>query len=316
MQLNRFAVSRQICRSFTNVTIPSTSNVDYGLLFHLEHQRLVELLRSFTVEDWNRPTPCPDWSIHGLVLHLIGGALSAVSWLRDGHRGLRPAVDLTEAGFVAWLDALQTDWVTAAQRISPRLTVELIEWSGDALATAIGALDPTEVSSSVSWASREPVPIWLDQARELSERWIHRQQLLEAVGRKSDLRSDIAGSVLDALAWAYPFRLSVNNEVSGSLQDTVVAIVVVGEVERWWNIVAQNDGWHLLQPDSTKVKTTNGKALSAIAPSATMRLTTEQAWRLLTNNYRVATHGSIEVGGDPAIIDTLLRTRSIIGDPK
>ncbi len=49
----------------------------------------------------------------------------------------------------------------------------------------------------------QPVPVWLDQARQLSEQWIHRQQLLQALGRRSDLRPDPAGPV----RWAYPYRL-------------------------------------------------------------------------------------------------------------
>jgi hypothetical protein len=49
----------------------------------------------------------------------------------------------------------------------------------------------------VSWAGSGPVPAWLDQARELSEYWIHRQQLLQGLGRPSDLagrRSGLAAS--------------------------------------------------------------------------------------------------------------------------
>jgi hypothetical protein len=41
-------------------------------------------------------------------------------------------------------------------------------------------------TAQVSWAGTSPVPVWLDQARELSERWIHRQQLLQALGRPSE----------------------------------------------------------------------------------------------------------------------------------
>ncbi len=53
----------------------------------------------------------------------------------------------------------------------------------------------------------QPVPVWLDQARQLSEQWIHRQQLLQALGRRSDLRPHLAGPVFDGLRWAYPCRL-------------------------------------------------------------------------------------------------------------
>jgi hypothetical protein len=65
--------------------------------------------------------------------------------------------------------------------------------------------DPMSPTANMSWASADPVPVWLDQARELSERWIHRQQILQALGRPSDLREDLAEPALEFLRWAYPF---------------------------------------------------------------------------------------------------------------
>jgi hypothetical protein len=38
----------------------------------------------------------------------------------------------------------------------------------------------------------------------LSEYWIHRQQLLQGLGRPSDLRTDLAEPVLDGLRWPTP----------------------------------------------------------------------------------------------------------------
>jgi hypothetical protein len=52
------------------------------------------------------------------------------------------------------------------------------------------------------------VPAWLDQARELSEYWIYRQQLRQGLDRPSDLRADLAGPVLAGLRWTYPCRLA------------------------------------------------------------------------------------------------------------
>jgi hypothetical protein len=37
-------------------------------------------------------------------------------------------------------------------------------------------------------------------------------------------------------------------------------------------------------------------------------LAVEQAWRLLTNNYRADEHGLIHAAGDPEIIDVLTHT--------
>lgn len=280
--------------------IPLVPPVDYRPLFDLEHRRIIELLRSLTPQDWQRPTPCPGWTVHGLAAHLIGGSLSVISWLRDGFRGTSPAPGVDEAGFIGWLDDLQMEWVEAARRISPRLTIELLDWTHTGFTEAITAQDPQALTADVSWAAKDPVPVWLDHARELTEKWIHRQQILEALGRPSDLRSDLADPVLDALRWAYPFRLGDVERPPGS----AIEIAVVGDNRsQTWHLVTDGVAWHFDEGEEGE-------------PLARVVLSVEQAWRLLTNNYTLAAHGPIGVEGDQALIDVLLRTRAIIGTPR
>ena len=109
---------------------------------------------------------------------------------------------------MAWLDDLQAQWVRAARRISPRLVTELLDWAGPQVVEMLRRQHPRARTVSVSWAGTGPVPVWLDQARELSEQWIHRQQLLQALGRPSDLRPDLAGPVLEGCAGPTPTALS------------------------------------------------------------------------------------------------------------
>jgi uncharacterized protein (TIGR03083 family) len=177
-------------------------------LFPVERARLTDLLRSLERADWDRPSPCPGWTVLGLCCHLVGDDLSVLSRHRDGHRGTPgPPDDAGEAEFAAWLDDLQAEWVLAARRLSPRVVIDLLEWAGPQVADTVRRQDPRARTGDVSWAGGL-VPAWLDQARELSEYWIHRQQLLQALGRPSDLRADLAAPVLDGLRWAYPFRLA------------------------------------------------------------------------------------------------------------
>lgn len=39
-----------------------------------EYRRIIELLRSLETSDWERPTPCGEWSIREIVAHLLGTA--------------------------------------------------------------------------------------------------------------------------------------------------------------------------------------------------------------------------------------------------
>jgi uncharacterized protein (TIGR03083 family) len=272
----------------------------FAPLFRVDRSRLLEVLDALGASDWDRPTPCPGWNVLGLVAHLLGDDLSFVAWQRDDHHGTPAPDGLDEHGFINWLDELQLEWVHAARRLSPRLVVELLGWVGDQVVETVAGQNPSARTAMVSWASAGPVPVWLDQVRELSERWIHRQQLLQALGHRSDLRPDLAAPVLDGLRWAYPYRLGSLRRPTG----TTVAITVTGpEVEARWNVASDGEGWrfHPLQDGP---------------PAAELQMTTEQAWRLLTNNYDPELHGQLVSAGDNEAVDVLRRTRAIIGTPK
>jgi uncharacterized protein (TIGR03083 family) len=281
-----------ITRSDTSVTLSS--------LFRLERARLLEVLGSLERSDWLRPTRCPGWSVHGLSLHLLGDDLSLLSSQRDEHHGTPAPASLDEAAFINWLDALQIEWVHAARRLSSRVVVEMLQWLDAPIADTIGARDPFVADGQVSWASEHPVPRWLDQTRELSERWIHRQQVLEAVGRPVDLNEDLARPVLDGLRWAYPFRLGCVLRPPG----TTVTVDVTGpEVVTAWTLVSDGTQWQF----STGSESGTVAAIEA---------STDQTWRLLTNNLEPSQHGMPTTLGDNEITDVLLRTRAIIGIPK
>jgi uncharacterized protein (TIGR03083 family) len=282
------------------VTTPSAPPHAFAPLFRVERARLLDILRSLAASDWARPTPCPEWSLLGLAAHLLGDDLGLLAGERDGHLGTPAPAGLSEPEFIAWLDEVQIEWVHAARRLSPRLVTDLLAWTDGQVAELIAGQSPSDVTANVSWASTEPVPVWLDQARELSERWIHRQQILQALGRPSDLRADLAEPVLDGLRWAYPFRLHAHRRPAGS----TVEITVTGpEVLLAWNLVSDGTTWQFRAGDSGP-------------PVAILQATTERAWRLLTNNLDRAVHGDVVTSGDAEIVETLRRTRAIIGAAK
>jgi len=277
---------------------PSEPAQDYVGLFAVERDRLVELLAGLQGADWERPSPCPGWTVLGLCCHLVGDDLGLLARDRDGHYGTAAPTG-SEADFAAWLDDLQAEWVRAARRLSPRLVTDLLRWAGPQITVMFASEDVRARTASVSWAGPDLVPAWLGQAREVSEYWIHRQQILQALGRPSDLRADLAGPVLDGLRWAYPYRLAQTPAPSG---DTV-SISVTGPLSRTWHLVATDAGWEFAGQPGPRV-------------TATLAMSTEQAWRLLTNNLPAATQADLAVSGDDAITAILLRTRAIIGTPK
>ncbi|MDQ2811077.1 MAG: maleylpyruvate isomerase N-terminal domain-containing protein [Actinomycetota bacterium] len=278
---------------------PAEPPEDYADLVVLERDRLSELLAGLHAPDWERPSPCPGWSVLDLCCHLLGDDLGLLARHRDGYYGTPGPGGTPESEFVAWLDELQAEWVRAARRLSPRLVTELLRWAGPQITGTFRREDPRARTGLVSWAGPGPVPAWLDQARELSEYWIHRQQILQSLGRPSDLRADLARPVLDGLRWAYPYRLA---RVPARPGDTVT-IAISGPVHQTWQLVAGTAGWaYRDQP----------------GPRAVARLTmsTEQAWRLLTSNLPAAGQADLALSGDETITGILLRTRAIIGTPR
>jgi hypothetical protein len=78
---------------------------------------------------------------------------------------------------------------------------------------------------------------------------------------------------------------------------------ISGPVTRTWQLVATAAGWEYHDEPGARVV-------------ARLSLTTEQAWRLLTNNLPAAAQSRLTASGDQAITGILLRTRAIIGAPK
>ena len=272
---------------------------DVPALFVVERERLLEVLTSLESEDWNSSTPCPGWSVLDLSAHLLGVDLALVAALRDGHRGSFPPSGAEGESFVSWLDDLQVDWVVGARRLSPRLVIQLLQWCGPAVVDALRSTDPRSRTSNVSWADTDPVPFWLDQLRELSERWIHRQQIREALGLPSDLRPDLLCPVFEGLRWSYPYRLSAVDCRAG---DTVT-VRITGEVPFTWHLVYDGDGWSFSSdPGGPEVGHLEGSS--------------EQVWRLLTNNLRKEARSLVAIGGRPEIVEVLATTRAIVGVPK
>ena len=176
--------------------------------------------------------------------------------------------------------------------------MELLAWCGPQVADVMAAGDPDAVTARVRWASPGLVPVWLDRRRELSEYSIHRQQLLAALGRPPDHRADVLDPVLDGLRWAYPYRLTA---VPAEVGETVV-IEVHGDVERTWSVVRTATGWAFADAPGDPVV-------------ARAVLTTEEVWRLLTNNLPPAELEGLDITGAAAAVAALRRTRAIIGEP-
>ncbi len=284
--------------TWTSMTVTGAPPGDVAGLVAHERVRLLDVLGTVNPSDWSKPTPCPRWTVLELCCHLVGDDLSLLSRHRDGYHGTPPPDGSDEDTFIRWLDELQMQRVLAARRLSPRLVVDLLAWTGPQVADVLRNEDPHAVTAHVSWAGPDPVPVWLDQVRELSEYWIHRQQLLVALGRPPDLDAGLVGPILHGLRWAYPYRLATVTSAPG---DTV-SINVSGPLSVAWNVVSTPTGWEFRSDPGTRVV-------------ARLAMSTDEAWRLLTNNLEARDRAGLQMSGDENVVAVLRRTRAIIGFP-
>jgi uncharacterized protein (TIGR03083 family) len=226
---------------------------------------LLELLRSLTPEDWQRPTLARQWTVKDIAAHLLDGNLRTLSMLRDGYAGEAPE-DFSYAGMVAYLNRLNADWVRAARRLSPAVLMQLLAESGAAYTAYLHTLDPwAPAAFSVAWAGETESMNWFHIARDYTEKWHHQQQIREAVGQTEALMQPalfrpLIETFVRALPHAYrTLQAPVGTRVQLS----------VGPEAGPWQLERTTGGWQLA-------------AGLREAPATTITLAPDAAWMLFT----------------------------------
>jgi len=267
-------------------------------LFPGERAALLDVLTTLSNEQWASPTVCAGWSVHDVALHVLGGDIGIISARRDGYREPVPAgSDLSKwEMLVAYINEHNDAWVQATRRISPRLLCTLLQLTGEAIAEHFAHLDQFALGVPVHWASPDPAPVWLDTAREYTERWLHQQHIRAAVGQPGLTEPRWLAPVLAAFVYALPRAL----EPIASPEDTTVQLAITGAAGGAWTAIRAGEAWELTEE-------------AAAAPDARVTLDQEIAWRLCTRGLsRAEAAGHIQQEGEMLLADRVLDMVSII----
>jgi len=257
-------------------------------------QELLALLASLAEDDWRRPTACTGWDVKDVAAHLLAGDLGKLSRGRDGWRSgiaVRSAEELAVA-----INAHNERWVQAARFIGPGVLRDMLTLTGPQICAYFASLDPSALGEPVSWAAPDPAPVWLDLAREYTERWHHQQHIRDAVGRPGLKEPRFFAPVLATFVRALPMAY---RDV-GAPDGTLVGLTISGPAGGRWMLRRRASAWAL---------ETGGDARGA----AEVALDEESAWRLFTKGLtREHASAAATISGDRRLGPTLLDAVAII----
>lgn len=267
-------------------------------LFPQERRRLLDLFAGLTDEDWQRPTVCAGWTVRDIGLHLLGDDIGYLSGKRDGFSNpFFAGKDMEQwESLVRNINEANELWVRAMQRVSPALLCALLELTGKQFYEYISSLNAMAMGGPVNWAGPQDASVWLDIAREYTERWLHQQQIRDAVNRPGLKERKFFHPVLDAFVRALPhtYRDVVVTET------TVVKLVVTGEAGDVWYMVGDANGWFLYKSVE-------------LQPASVVMMDQEMCWRLFTKGIdREQARAGVRIEGDEALGEKVLETVSII----
>lgn len=266
-------------------------------LFPELHAQLMSLLRGMRPDDWGKPTACALWSVKDIVTHLLDSALRRLSYARDGMEPTpeQPITSYTE--LVAYLNRLNAEWVRAARRLSPRVLTDMMDLTEPALSDYFRSLDPhAPARFGVAWAGEEASANWFDIGREYTERWLHQQQIRDAIGATPLTAKKWLHPTLDIFIRALPFTYrEVPSELGRALQ-----IVISGEAGGAWTLRRTAHGWQLFAGSDA---------------SAATRVTLDQtsAWKLFSKGLSPdQARRSIRMEGDLSLAQPLLGALAVM----
>jgi hypothetical protein len=237
--------------------------------------------------------------VKDVAAHLLGDDVGRLSWGRDGfvNPAFAAGIDIsTLPGLIAAIDRQNALWVEATRRISPDLLIALLRLTGEQTDAYFRSLDLDALGMPVDWAGPEPAPIWLDLAREYTERWVHQQHIRDAVGRPGLIEPRWLAPVLATFVRALPRALRDAAAEDG----TTLRLTIRGEAGGEWIARNEEGAWIMGQAPT-------------LAADATIELDQDDAWRLFTKGISPEQARSVaRIAGNSALAARALDTVAIL----
>src|SRR5215472_9067856 len=209
-------------------------------------EKLVDLLRSLSAEEWDLQTIAPMWKVRDVAAHLLDTSLRKLSMVRD-HCFVKAAEIRSNDDLIALVNRLNQEGVTVYRRLSPQVLIEMIRIASEESARFHESLDPLAPAAfAVSWAGEQMSFNWFDTARELTERWHHQQQIRLATNRPGIMTPEFYYPVLDCFMRGMPH---VFRDVEGPIGARVL-VEISGECGGVWCLEKEATRWCFVKPSN------------------------------------------------------------------
>ena len=271
--------------------------LDVRHLFKSLDEKLIVLLESLTVEDWEQQTVAIKWKVKDVVSHLLDSNLRTLSIQRDGYYGEKPVGLHDFQELVNWLNRLNADWVKATRRLSPQVLIHLHKATGPNVSEYYASLDPwAEAVFPVDWAGETTSLNWMHLAREYSEKWHHQQQIRDATGKDGIMNKEFFYPAISTFMLALPFTFKKVEASKG----TTIQVAISGEAGGEWHLIKTREAWEL-------AASIDGD------PTTSVSIPAEISWKLFSKSLRPAEAlPEIKLSGDTQLGMQVLEMVSVM----
>jgi len=261
--------------------------LDIVHLFPKLDAALISLLQSLNSDEWATPTIAKKWSVKDIAAHLLDGNMRTISMLQDGYFTPAPVIESYQ-DLVHFLNDLNAAWVNAMKRVSPQQLILLLADTGKTFYNQLAKLNPfAPAVFSVAWAGEESSENWFHIAREYTEKWLHQQQIRDAVNKPGIMTREFFLPFIDVFMCGLPHTFRQTNATAG----TTVQVDINTDIGGSWCVKKQaGDGWKLCDGPACK-------------PAAMVSMDPDTAWKLFSKGLRpenalkkIKIHGDADLG--------------------
>lgn len=232
-------------------------------------KKLLELLKKLSPEEWQTQTIAKLWKVKDIVAHLLDGNIRVLSMLRDNYQGESPN-DFSYNGLVKYLNRLNVDWVQAMKRVSPEMLILMHEVTGKPYYEYYASLDPFGKSPfAVNWAGEEESKNWMHIAREYTEKFLHQQQIRDAVAKPALMTKEFFQPFAEVCMLALPYTFRDEKAEN----KTCLQFTVSSEIGGHWFLVYNASKWELKKDYEGKI-------------NSEVMISPESFWKLVSKSLR------------------------------